>query len=161
MEITWWIIIISMFLLSFVGIIFPIVPSVIAMWIGFFIYQFLIGGSELSMLFWIASGLLTVILIVSDVLANSYFVRKSGGTKWSNRLSGVLVIVGSFVFPPFGIILLPFLGVFISEKVQGKTNKESINVSVGSLVGFLSGTFAKVVIQIVMIVWFSLDVFVF
>lgn len=96
----------------------------------------------------------TVILIVADMIANSYFVKKFGGSIWGERGAAIAVIIGSFIIPPFGILIVPFLTVFIIEVIQRRTIKEAIKSSFGSFVGFLSGTFAKIVIQMVMIIWF-------
>ncbi len=97
---------------------------------------------------------LTVILIVSDIIANSYFVKKYGGSKWGERIAAVGVIVGSFIIPPFGIIIVPFVAVFLTEIIQQKTTEQAWRASLGSLMGFLGGAAAKVVIQLIMIIWF-------
>lgn len=149
-----WIIIIALFLLSFVGIIYPIIPSPLVLWIGFLLYHFGISRDELSVVFWISMVILTAVLIVSDIIANSYFVKKFGGSKWGERSAGIAVIIGSFIIPPFGILIIPFVTVLIVEMVQKRTIKEAFRASIGSLIGFLSGAVAKVVIQVSMIVWF-------
>ncbi|MFC4402091.1 DUF456 domain-containing protein [Gracilibacillus xinjiangensis] len=154
MDILWWLLIIVAFVLSFVGIVFPIIPSVLVLWIGFFIYQFLLTSENIGWVFWIAMGILTIILIAADIIANSYFVKKYGGSKWGERMAAIGVIIGSFIIPPFGIIVVPFLLVFLSEIIQQKGADEALKAAFGSLLGFLSGTIAKIVIQLVMIIWF-------
>ncbi|CDQ40990.1 MULTISPECIES: DUF456 domain-containing protein [Virgibacillus] len=154
LDIIMWILISALFILSFVGVIFPIVPSVLVIWIGFLIYHFVINANELTMSFWIAMSIITVILIVADVIANGYFVKKYGGSKWGERGAAIAVIVGSFIIPPFGILIVPFLTVFIIELMQQRTVQEALLASFGSLVGFLGGTIAKVIIQLFMIIWF-------
>ncbi|MBM7553016.1 DUF456 domain-containing protein [Thalassobacillus pellis] len=156
MEIAIWVIIIALFVLSFVGIVFPVIPSPLVLWVGFLLYFFFIEGADLSAFFWIAMALLTIVLIVSDIIANSYFVKRYGGSKWGERIAGIAVIIGSFIIPPFGIIILPFIAVLITEMVQKRTTKEAFRASIGSLIGFLSGSVAKVVIQLIMIIWFFL-----
>ncbi|WP_163971765.1 DUF456 domain-containing protein [Oceanobacillus halotolerans] len=153
-EIIIWIIIIALFIASFIGILFPIIPSVLVLWIGFFLYHFVIDADELAVYFWIAMTVFTLILIVADIIANSYFVKKFGGSKWGERGAAIAVIVGSFVTPPFGIIIVPFIAVVIIELLQQRTVKEAVRASIGSLIGFLSGTAAKIVIQLIMIIWF-------
>ena len=154
-----WVIIILLFLTSFAGIIFPIIPSPLGVWLGFLLYYFMISTEALSVVFWIAMVIFTIILIVSDIIANSYFVKRFGGSKWGERSAAVAVIAGSFIMPPFGVILVPFAAVLIVELIQKKSFKEAIIASIGSLIGFLSGSFAKVVILLIMIVWFFIAVF--
>ncbi|RLL42096.1 DUF456 domain-containing protein [Oceanobacillus piezotolerans] len=149
-----WIVIIAMFVLSFVGILYPIVPSVLVLWVGFLLYQFIINPDELTIVFWIAMILFTVFLFVADIIANSYFVKKYGGSKWGERGAAIAVIVGSFIIPPLGVIVVPFLAVFVIELIQRRTPKDAIRASIGSLFGFLGGSAAKVLIQLIMIVWF-------
>lgn len=155
-----WFIIIVLFILSFVGVLFPIIPSVLVLWVGFLLYYFLIDPEALTIFFWVVMVLWTVILIVADLIANSYFVKKFGGSKWGERGAVVAVIVGSFIMPPFGILIIPFLTVLIIELIQRHTMKEAIYAAIGSLIAFLSGALAKVVIQFIMIVWFLVVVLI-
>ncbi|AVQ97947.1 DUF456 domain-containing protein [Oceanobacillus sp. M65] len=158
LDIIIWIAISVLFILSFVGIIFPIVPSVLVIWGGFLLYHFVLNSNELNAVFWTVMIVLTVVLIVSDIIANSYFVKKYGGSKWGERGAAIAVIIGSFIIPPFGIIIIPFAAVFIIEMIQKRTAQEALLASVGSLIGFLGGAVAKVVIQLVMIIWFIIVV---
>ncbi|MGM8212505.1 DUF456 domain-containing protein [Virgibacillus sp. W0430] len=155
-----WIIIILLFILSFVGVIFPLIPSVFVLWIGFLLYHFLVDNEQLTVIFWLVMGLWSIILVAADIIANSYFVKKFGGSKWGERGAVIAVIVGSFLFPPFGILIVPFITVFIIEMIQQQTVKEALLAAIGSLIAFLSGAFAKVVIQLIMIIWFIVVVLI-
>ena len=154
LDILIWLAIIGLFLLSFIGMIYPIIPSSLLIWVGFILYHFFINNEELTLRFWIIMAVFTVILIVADIIVNSYFVKRFGGSKWGERGAGVAVIVGSFIMPPFGILIIPPITVLVIEILQKRTFGEAILASLGSFIGFLSGTFAKVVIQLIMIIWF-------
>ncbi len=158
LDIILWIIIIACFFLSFVGLVYPIIPSVLVIWLGVVIYHFGINPDELSWISWTMLVLLTIFLFVADYLANLHFVDKAGGSKWGMRAATAGLIIGSFVYPPFGIIIVPFALVLIAEMMQKKTFQESIKVAVATLIAFLSGTLAKAVVQLIMIVVFILDV---
>ncbi|MEK4800585.1 MULTISPECIES: DUF456 family protein [Oceanobacillus] len=149
-----WIVIIVLFILSFAGIIYPIIPSVLVIWVGFLLYQFIINPDELTIVFWIIMAIFTLFLFLADILANSYFVKKYGGSKWGERGAVVAVIVGSFIIPPFGILIVPFITVFVIELLQQRPPNDAIKASIGSLLGFLGGSIAKVLIQLIMIIWF-------
>jgi len=73
------------------------------------------------------------------------------------RVTTIGLIVGSFVLPPFGVIIVPFVLVLIAEMMQKKSFQESLKVAFATFMAFLSGTFAKVIIQIIMIVVFVMD----
>jgi uncharacterized protein len=153
-----WILVIACFIFSFVGLIYPIIPSVLVIWVGVLIYHFAIHHNELSWITFTMLGLLTILLFVADYLANLHFVDKAGGSKWGMRAATVGLIVGSFVIPPVGVIVVPFVFVFIAEWLQKKTVMESLKVSFATLIAFLSGTIAKAFVQLIMIVVFFIDV---
>lgn len=155
-----WTIIILLFIISFVGLIIPIIPSSIAIWLGFILYHFIINDEQLTLTFWIVMIVLTVIIFVADILTNSYFVNKFGGSKWGEWGAVIALIVGAFIMPPFGIIILPFVTVLLIELLQQKTVKEAFYSSIGSLAGFLSGLVAKSLLQLIMIIWFLFVVFI-
>ncbi|MET3684328.1 uncharacterized protein YqgC (DUF456 family) [Alkalibacillus flavidus] len=154
MDIIWWILVIAFFVLSYAGVIFPVIPAPLVLWVGFFVYHFGINADELSWIFWVSMAILTVVLIVADIVANSYFVKRFGGSKQGEWAAAIGVIVGSFVIPPFGIIVVPAVSVLIVELLQRKHIQAAFRAVVGSLLGFLGGAVAKVVIMTVMIVWF-------
>lgn len=149
-----WIVILVLFVLSFVALVYPVLPSVTAVWSGFLLYHFLINPSILTTFFWISMVILTGILLFMDIFASSLSVKHFGGTKQGERGAALAVLIGSFIFPPFGIILLPFIVVLFVELKQDQTIKAALRSSIGSLVGFLSGRLAEGIIQLAMILWF-------
>ncbi|MBT2649165.1 DUF456 domain-containing protein [Bacillus sp. ISL-34] len=158
MEYLWWGLTILLFVLSFVGIVYPIIPSVVAIWGGFVVYQFLINPNELSLWFWISMVILSAVLIAADLIANSYFVKKYGGSKTSEKIAAIATIIGSFVFPPFGIILVPFLAVLVTEYILHKDAMKATKIGFATIIGFLGGSVAKILIQLLMFVWFIFTV---
>ncbi|MDV2684558.1 DUF456 family protein [Alkalihalophilus lindianensis] len=160
MEVVIWIVIVALFILSFIGLLFPIVPSVLVLWVGFLMYIFLIDGASLSIWFWVGAGVLTVLLFAADLIASQFFVKKYGGSKWSERMAALGVIVGSFIMPPFGIILVPFILVFITELISTKDPRQAVLVAIASFFAFLSGTVAKGLVQLILIIWFFIEVFI-
>lgn len=155
-----WLIVVAAFAAAFLGLVMPMIPGVLMMWIGFFIYQFCIDSHELSWFFWLAMITLTVLSLVSDYVAGGYFIKKYGGSKPGEITAAVGVFVGSFIFPPLGIILVPLIAVFIVELIAFKDASQAVKSSIGSLLGFLTSTGAKLFILIIMTVWFFLDVMV-
>lgn len=134
------------------------IPSVLLIWVGVLVYQFGIDGDELTWISYTMLALLTLLLFLVDYLANLHFVDKAGGSKWGTRAATIGLIVGSFVIPPFGVIVIPFALVLLAELLQKKNMKESMKVAFATLVAFLSSTFAKGVIQLIMIAVFVFDV---
>ncbi|WP_312473347.1 DUF456 domain-containing protein [Neobacillus sp.] len=115
------------------------------------LYHFGINSTALTWITWTMLVLLSVFLFLADYFANLHFVDKEGGSKWGMRAATIGLIVGSFVIPPFGVIILPFALVLIAEMMQKKTFQESSKVAFATLIAFFSGTFAKAIIQLIMI----------
>lgn len=159
MEILAWVLIIALFIIAFVGLIYPIIPSVLFIMGGFVVYGLFYSFSELSWWFWIIQILFVVLLFSADTLSNLVGVKKFGGTKAGMWGSTVGLLVGPFVIPFAGIILGPFLGAVIAEIIFSKASVEaSLKAGVGSLVGFLTSIVTKGIIQIVMIIVFLIAI---
>lgn len=156
MEILLWILIIGLFIISFVGLVFPVLPSVFAVWGGFLLYHFFIDSGQLTTFFWISMGILTAILLLADIFTGSLAVKRFGGSKLGERVAAVSVILGAFVYPPFGIIVLPFIAVIIVEYWKKEDFSSALRAAIGSFIGFLSGKVAEGMIQLIMIIWFFL-----
>jgi uncharacterized protein len=160
MEIVLWIIIVALFVLSIAGIFLPVLPDTVLLWGGFLLYHFFVAvpGEGLPASFWWGMVVLSVLLYGADLLTNMYFVKRYGGSKWSSFAAAVGIILGIFIFPPFGMIVIPFVLVVLAEMLQNKPFDRAVKAGVGSLIGFLGSAVVKVVVQIGMIVWFFLAI---
>ncbi|MGM0874276.1 MAG: DUF456 domain-containing protein [Bacillota bacterium] len=155
MEFLYWSLIVLMFIIAFVGLIYPIIPSVVFIVAGFVLYGFLFEFTELTMTFWMIEGLFVAVLFGADYMANLIGVKKFGGSKAAIWGSTIGLLVGPFVIPIAGIILGPFIGAVLAELiVHKKTFSSAVKSGLGSLVGFISGVLAKSVIQLIMIGYF-------
>ncbi|MDW4168119.1 DUF456 domain-containing protein [Staphylococcus saprophyticus] len=157
MTVILWLCIIAAFVLAFIGLIKPIIPSVLVLWVGFLIYQFGFHNGNLSWVFYVSMILFTVFILVADFIMNKYFVNKFGGSKLSELVALVGVIVGCFVFPPFGIIIVPFVAVLVVEMIQEPNLTKVLKASFGSVVAFLASSVAQAIIMIIMVIWFFVD----
>lgn len=160
MDIILWILVIVSFILGFLGVIYPVIPSVIIFWVGFLIYNFFIGD-ELSWMFWVIAAALTIVTFISDIAANSYFVKKFGGSKRGELAAIIGAILGMFIYPPFGVLFVPFVFVFIVEFIQIKDMSKAFKAAIGSFLAFISSAVFDVIIYIFLVLFFVLDVFVY
>ncbi|MCP8968906.1 DUF456 domain-containing protein [Ectobacillus ponti] len=156
LEIVLWAVIAACFILAFVGLVYPVIPGVALLWAGFLVYLFGIDSGELHWTFWVLQAVFTVFLFLVDFLANSYFLKKYGSTKWGERIGVVSILIGSFILPPFGLLIVPFLSVFITEMAQKKAAKAAFMAALATVISFLSSSVAKAVIQFIMIAVFAL-----
>lgn len=161
MDILWWMIIAASFILGFAGLVFPVVPSIIMFWVGFLVFQFAVDGEALSWMFWVIMIVLTILVLFSDFIANSYFVKRFGGTKKGEYAAIAGVIIGMFVYPPIGIIVVPFILVLIVEGLGSKDMNQAFKASIGSLLAFLSSAIFNALVYVFMVVWFLFDALLF
>ncbi|MFE8703173.1 DUF456 domain-containing protein [Cytobacillus sp. FJAT-54145] len=156
MDYLYWAIIIALFIISFIGLIYPIIPSVLFLFAGFILYGVLFSFEPFNWLFWLIQGLFVLLLFGADYIANMIGVKKFGGSKagiWGSTLG---ILIGPFVIPVIGILIGPFVGAIIAELIVNKKDfKEAVKIGFGSVVGFISSVFTKGIIQAVMIIYFS------
>ncbi|MEK5232515.1 DUF456 domain-containing protein [Lysinibacillus sp. FSL K6-0232] len=155
MEVIGWILVIACFVISFIGLVYPIIPGVLFLLGGFLVYGLFFSFAELSWWFWVIEILFVVLLFGADTIANAVGIKKFGGSNAGMWGSTIGLLIGPFVIPVAGILVGPFLGAVIAELiVEKRTFSEAVKSGVGSLIGFLTSTLAKAVIQIVMIILF-------
>ncbi|TWE06458.1 hypothetical protein FB550_102480 [Neobacillus bataviensis] len=155
MEAVYWIIISILFVVAFVGLVYPIIPSVLFLLAGFLLYGVFFSFQPFSWLFWLIQGLFVVLLFAADYVANLIGIKKYGGSKAGVWGSTIGIIAGPFVIPIFGILIGPFIGAIVAELIVNKRSlSESVKVGVGSVIGFISSVITKTIIQVIMIGYF-------
>lgn len=100
---------------------------------------------------------LTLLIFISDLLMNRYFVNRFGGSKKGEWAALIGVILGSFILPPFGIVIVPFILVLIVEMLEQKRFDVALKASFGSIVAFFSSTFTQAFVMLIMMIWFFVD----
>ncbi|UXR78692.1 MULTISPECIES: DUF456 domain-containing protein [unclassified Staphylococcus] len=160
LQVALWLLILSAFALGFISLIKPIIPGVLLLWIGFFIYHWGINSDSLSWWFWGSAIVWTLFIFISDLLLSRYFVNRFGGSKTAERTAIIAVIVGAFVFPPFGILIVPFIAVLVVELLQGVNVQMAMRASVGTIAAIFTSSIVQAFIMTFMIVWFFIDALV-
>ena len=147
-------------IVGFLGAIIPGIPgtplSFIALLLLFFIPEM-----KYTTVFILVMGFFCAVITVLDYVIPIYGTKKLGGTKMGVRGSTIGLIVSILVLPllgvvigPFGIggiILGPFVGAYIGEIMAGNS-ENAFRSAIGSFLGFLAGTFIKIIYGIVVIV---------
>ncbi|MDF2858548.1 MAG: yqgC, partial [Neobacillus sp.] len=81
MEIVYWGTISILFVVAFIGLIYPIIPSVLFILAGFLLYGVFFTFEPFGWFFWIVQSLFIVLLFVADYIANMIGVQKYGGSR--------------------------------------------------------------------------------
>ncbi|MEF3303640.1 DUF456 domain-containing protein [Paenibacillus sp. GYB003] len=154
MDILGWILVIALFAVGMAGAIFPILPGVLAVYGAFFVYGLFFGFGEFGFWFWLLQTSVVAAILVADYIVNAWGVKKFGGSRASVVGSTIGLLAGPFVIPGVGLLVGPFLGAWIGELIAGADMRQATRAGIGALVGFLSSTFVKLVLQTIMIVLF-------
>ena len=159
MDIIAWTLIIALFIIAFIGLVYPIIPSVLFLLGGFIVYGLFYSFTELPWWFWVIELLFVALLFAADTISNLIGVKKFGGSKAGMWGSTIGLLIGPFVIPFAGIIAGPFIGAIVGELIVTRSNiQQAIKVGVGSVVGFLTSVVTKGIIQVIMIVLFFIAI---
>jgi uncharacterized protein len=160
MEIVYWSIISILFIIGFVGLVYPIIPSVLFLLAGYILYGVFFSFDPFGWFFWLIQSFFIILLFVADYIANMIGVQKYGGSKAGVWGSTIGLLVGPFIIPFLGVFIGPFIGAVGAELLVNKRDfKNSLKIGFGSVVGFISSVITKAIIQTLMIVYFLLVVF--
>lgn len=154
MDILGWVLVVALFAVGMAGAIFPILPGVLAVYAALFVYGLFFGFGEFGFWFWLFQTSIVAAILIADYIVSAWGVKKFGGTRASVIGSTIGILVGPFVIPGVGLIAGPFLGAWIGELIVGADMKQATKAGVGALVGFLTSTVVKLLLQAIMIILF-------
>jgi len=112
--------------------------------------------------FYITIAIVAIVIILIDYYFPIYGTKLMGGTKAGIRGSTIGLVVALFVLPfigivlgPFGItgiIIGPFAGAYVGEKLAGTPDEKAWKSAFGSFMGFVAGTFIKIAYAVILII---------
>lgn len=144
---------IILLLVGFVGCVLPILPGQAVAYVSLILLQFMSPPRVPEDTMWTLAFVM-ILVTVLDYIVPIYGTKRFGGTKRGVWGSTIGLIVGIFILPSivvlgpfgiFGIILGPFVGAYIGEASAGRDSREAFIAAIGSFIGFLTGTFLKLV----------------
>ena len=100
---------------------------------------------------------IAIVVFVLDYIIPAMGTRRFGGSKAGivGTMVGVLVAVIAFpVFNIFGIVIWPFAGALVGELINKTDSKNALRAAFGSFIGFLAGTFLKLVMAVAYLIIF-------
>lgn len=151
MEWLWIILGFLLIILGILGSLLPVLPGPPIAWFGLLI-QNLREPNPYSTQFLVIWAGIVVVTVILDYVIPIYGTKKFGGTKygaWGCTLGFLL----AFWMGPWGVIIGPFLGAFVGELIGGQDSNRSLKAAFGSFIGFLVGSFLKIVVCFMML-WY-------
>jgi len=149
MEWLWIILGICLALLGILGSVLPIIPGPPIAYVGLLIQQLREGDPFSTRFLLIWAGIVLVTLVI-DFLIPLWATKRFGGTRYG--LWGCTIgFIAAFWMGPLGMIIGPFIGAFVGELIAGQSSHKSFRAALGSFVGFLMGSFLKIVASFMML----------
>jgi len=139
--------ILALFLMviGFLGSFLPVIPGPPLSWLGLLCVYFVDGIQIESWVLWMTFALMIVISVL-DYVIPAQGTKRFGGSKYGIWGTNIGLLVGIVVPIPGGFILGPFVGALAGELMYNpKDMKRALKAAFGSFIGFLLGTFIKVV----------------
>jgi uncharacterized protein YqgC (DUF456 family) len=133
------------------GLIIPILPGLVIIWLAALGYGIFVGFDTLG---WIMFAIITVLMIVGELAEHVLMgtqAHKEGAPWWVVLIVLVVAIAGNFVIPIFGGILAGVLALFGIEWLRSKDTKKAWSSTRGMLIGFAWGFAARFATGLVMI----------
>ncbi len=137
-------------LVGIIGSFIPVIPGPPLSWLGLLL---LYNTEEVPFDLWfiVVTGAIALLATLLDYYLPVVGTKKYGGSKrgvWG-AIIGLFVAVFFPILGPFGILIWPFLGAFLGELSQQKSQKNALRAAWGSFLGFLTGTLIKFGISLV------------
>ena len=151
MDTFWLVFGIILMLVGILGSILPLLPGPPLCYVALLLQQLRSDPPFTAKFLWIFAGI-TVVVTALDYIVPLYGTRKYGGSKYGVWGSTIGLIAG-FWLGPFGIIIGPFVGAFVGELIASNNSEHALKAAWGSFVGFLVGSFLKIVVCFFMLYW--------
>ncbi|HHX22778.1 MAG: DUF456 domain-containing protein [Tepidanaerobacteraceae bacterium] len=149
---------IILFILGLIGTFLPVLPGATLIYGGMLLYGIMTGFKTLNLTFYILQAVVLIIIFFIDFIASSIGTKRFGGSSQAVFGAGIGMFLGLILFPPLGIIIGPFLGAVITELLRGVETDQAVRIGFGTLLGILSGTLIKILAEILMIVYFFMEI---
>lgn len=129
--------------MGLVGCILPVIPGPPLCFISLLVLSLARNWTPFSPVFLITLGILTAVVSLLDYIIPLFGARKYGATKYGVWGSIIGMVIGFFIFSPFGLFLGGFLGAVAGELFAGKKGDDALRAGLGVFVGNLLATGLK------------------
>ena len=134
-------------LVGIIGSLLPVLPGVPFSWVGLLLLYFC---PQIAPNYWLLGITLAVAIVITvlDYIIPAKGTKYFGGSKHGIWGTNIGLIIGLF-FLPFGFLIGAFLGAFVGELIYNSNEgKRAFRAATGSFLGFLAGTFLKILVSL-------------
>ena len=135
-------------LVGIIGSILPALPGPPISWVGILLLYFC-PGMETN--YWLLGITLVIAVVIGilDYIIPAKGTKYFGGSKYGIWGTNIGLVVGIFAPIPFGFLIGPFVGALVGELIYNSQEKgRAFKAATGSFIGFLAGTFMKLLVSL-------------
>lgn len=158
MELIWILLAALCIVIGIIGAFLPILPGLPFSYIGLLILH-VSGITHYSTSFLVIWAIIIAAVLLVENALPIYTTSKFGGSAYGSRGSTIGMIIGLFLFPPFGFIVGTLIGAFLGEFFYKQDVQQAFKAAWGSFLGFITGTMIKIFIAIMFAVMFVKAIF--
>ena len=137
--------------LGIVGSIVPALPGPPLGWLGLLLVFIDKGTDAVSVAALVIWAIVVVAISILDYVVPSAMTKAAGGHKAASAGAAIGLFAGIFL-TPIGMIAGSLLGAFLGELLVEKSDvPAAVRASLGAFVGFIVGTFGKVIVCLLLL----------
>ena len=141
------------------GCIFPIIPGPPLGYLALIILSWAKGWEPFGTTFLIIMAGLTILVSILDYLLPAMGAKKYGASRLSLWVSMAGMVIGLFLFPPWGMVIGAFLGAVAGELLAGRQGKSALRAGWGVFVGNMLSAGLKLALTGVMLFLYIKEMF--
>jgi hypothetical protein len=123
-------------LVGLFGLIIPIFPGNVVMWLAALVYGLVFGFGRLGAIIFAIITLLMLVAVVADNVLMGAKAREKGADWGSIVLALIAGVVGTMIFPPIGGLIAAPLALYLAELQRRRDAEEAMNVVKALLTGW-------------------------
>ena len=152
MDLAWTVVGGIFMVLGLAGCLLPFLPGPPFSYAGLLMLQ-LKGTAPFGTKFLLVWALVVTLITALDYVVPIYGTKRFGGTKYGMWGCAIGLVIGIW-FGPAGLLAGPFLGALLGEWMGHRDSDKAIKAAMGSFIGFLIGTVAKLMASAAMAYYF-------
>ncbi len=129
----WHVLLFVVMVVGLVGLVIPIFPGNVIIWLAALVYGFSVQWAGWG--YFAAITVLMLVAVVADNIAMGMGAAKGGASWWSIAIAIAAALVGTWLVPFIGGLVLGPLALLVAEYVQKRDWEQAWQASKGYLIG--------------------------
>ncbi|MEM9565820.1 MAG: DUF456 domain-containing protein [Actinomycetota bacterium] len=135
-DVFWTVVVAVVMVIGLAGVVVPVVPGLLLMWVAALLYGFAVGWSGLGIGVMVVLSVLVVTSLILGVIVPRRAAADSGASGLAQVGALIGAVVGFFVIPLVGVIVGAVVGLLIVEYLRNDDWDLAWTAAKGTLRGF-------------------------